>query len=953
MMLQASLPSHSTLGSRKEASGRSCGFLVSEQKAEEVQRSWIPRRTSEIKDQSLGLKVEDGTMIESPQENECKPIRKFKTAHWGESEEPLKPSNDLLSVKQDRQISIEKDTRSSDEITFGPRQSSLELAPVPGKAVEADHNLDWKPLPSTRLESTLHQPRKSYLSRSISLTEKELKEAKSGGDEDAAQLSTIQSGCSRGALLFNRRRQKLKTLEQQNITRLIEAPGIQETRGIQTQHGVTPAKAEAVDLQVGSGHSATVSNMEETSPEAGYAGEVENMWRDELRGEEFPPIDKRAPSLSASDEDNQVPLSLYLKENMVVSPTNGLVNQTCHETEPTVKKEQNGVQNKQYCEVHLTLAKPVSVANRTAKPFGAQSSAKRNLSSDKSPVIDLPPPPTYAETLSSPPPVSRIRSPPAYSALYPTETNTVLQVARHGETMLTSKPKSGILEGLGARRGPKKSMFTFIEKPKMTPNPDLLSMVQTADERRKQKEQGEVPIEEEPFDLGAEASNFQNNKVTRAGDNAQPTDIAPEWSTCLKSPGARTKPPLVPIQTLTEAKGKGAELFARRQSRMERFVVESPSHHDSARSPSPTMSLPPSWKYVSSAQVSPMAFGRPVKGIQRSPKPPTASPLANTASESEKSQKELEISKRQPYQLQSSLFILSPTKDPMSSLPRAAPPPKPMVLESHRFTRQSSCPPSSMVPSPTMQSPVHFHSHRSPSATLNPSPANDMPTSFGRRTPTSQVPPASPVPFSNAGVASPRTKAVVQAPRPSFSARSAGLETQRIKEVTPAFLTQRALQHRGSLDGWGSSSLPYFPGYPEGSGMTSPPPPARPMSPTWSDRSSSPFRVESEPRVGKQMKALIARNIINAARRKSGSPLTSPQSPFPSGGPWSPRMGNGTSLPETPSARRSPTGSDISLESEDSGAKSPGFRSYSLSPRGWYGSMSLKRGSLPTNPSYT
>lgn len=46
----------------------------------------------------------------------------------------------------------------------------------------------------------------------------------------------------------------------------------------------------------------------------------------------------------------------------------------------------------------------------------------------------------------------------------------------------------------------------------------------------------------------------------------------------------------------------------------------------------------------------------------------------------------------------------------------------------------------------------------------------------------------------------------------------------------------------------------------------------RPMSPSWSERSLSPFRQETDPKSSRQMQVMLARNIINAARRKSSSP---------------------------------------------------------------------------------
>ncbi|XP_041441994.1 synaptopodin isoform X2 [Xenopus laevis] len=798
------------------------------------------------------------------------------------------------------------------------------------------------------------------ISRSVSLTEKELKEAQSISDNYDSPLSPTQSSCSKGALLFHRRRQKLNALEQRQHE-LIEQRGNkvnqktqhhQGKQGNQVQHEVRILNSVSTESQRRSGQLPVGKKMEETSSDTGYAEDTENQWGDDFKEPDFPPIDNRAPSPSASEEDHQISMCANLKENLTVLDTNGLVNNIVEEIKSPVKSEQNG-QNKQYSEVHLTLSKPVNVANRTARPFGCKQSSKEDEPLlDKTPLIDLPPPPTYAETLSSPPPVTRVRSPPAYSALYPTQMENlhpVNQVVTYEEGRVTPQSKSGILESLAARRGPRKSMFTFIEKPKMAPNPDLMSMIQTADERRsKPNKHVETHAEDEPFALGAEASSFQNNKENRAADDLGPAEKGPDWSACLKSPEVRAKPPPVPIQGLTEATGKGADLFARRQSRMERFVVESPSPFDSARSPSPAMSLPPSWKYASNAHTPP-AYKYSAKVNQRSPKPAMPVAVTNTASESVQSQKELEISKRQPYQLQSSLFILSPTKDPVSALPRAAPPPKPMV-ETFRPARQISCPTSPLVPSPTMYSPTYFNSIRSPSA-VSPSPASDAPNNFGRQTPTNQVSPISPVPFSSTGVTSPRTKAVLQAPRPTFSARSVGLESQRSKEYGTGSPIPRALQHRGSLDAWRSSPLSFLPGYEEGT--RSPIHPPRSMSPSWSERSPSPFIGERES--GKQMKALIARNIINAAKRKNASSVgaLSPQSPVPNNGMWSPKFGNGTSLPETPRSRHSPTGSEISLDSEDSGTKSPGFRVYPLSPRGWYGSLKQKRDSLPNNSPFT
>ncbi|XP_044137072.1 synaptopodin isoform X1 [Bufo gargarizans] len=917
MMIKSSTVSQSTLGGPIVAHGLPCGFM--DQNAVGYE-SWTT--TSDE-----APEVENNTDEEPTEKNQLTEVTK---AVWAVvEEEPDEPLNGFMN-----------EGNIENEVETKPVEVPVKVDPVPIKTEEND--LQWKIVPNTKVVSSIQQPRKKYIPRSFSLTEKELREAQLLSDNNASQLSPSGS-CSRGAQLFHRRRQKLKALEEK---KLAQQSGAQ--RPSQAQHGV-----KLSDLA--SRKPLHFLSMEETGTNHGSTGETDDVWEDENKDTDFPSVDKRAPSPSASEEDHQGPLSAYLKESLIVSTSNsnGLVIQTNQETEPPVKKGQNGSPNTQYCEVHLTLSKPKSISNRTAKPFGGHSSAKISMcSSEKSPSIDLPPPPTYAETLSSPPPVTRIRSPPAYSALYPIEpahVTPVQQVINHRETKHTPEQKTGILEAISARKGSKKSMFTFIEKPKMAPNPELLSMVQNADERRKHKVHGDVSTEDEPFALGAEASNFLN-KSPNAANNSDQANKMPDWSSSLKSPGISQKPPPMPIQVLSDDKGKGAELFARRQSRMERFVVESPKPLDSIRSPSPTMSLPPSWKF--SSKTPPPPFSQQPNNNQISPKLPASTPVNNTASEIVQSQKELEISKRQPYQLQSSLFILSPAKDPLSTLPKAAPPPKPMVLESHRFTSQTSCPTSPIVPSPTMYSPSYFQSIRSPSSiNMSPSPVSDTPPSFGRRTPTSHVSPLSPVPFSNTMGSSPRNKIVVQAPRPTFSAKNAGLDSQKPREFMAKSSYHGTLQHGGSQDGWASSPAS-LQGYDESLVIRSPPP-IRSMSPAWSDRSQSPspLRMETDLKAGKQMKALLARNIINAAKRKGSSPwgVTGLQSPVHIGTPWSPTVGNGSSLPETPRARRSPTGSDISIESEDSGAKSPGFRSYPFSPRGWYGSLRQKRDSLPSS----
>ncbi|XP_058576232.1 synaptopodin isoform X2 [Neofelis nebulosa] len=682
---------------------------------------------------------------------------------------------------------------------------------------------------------------------------------------------------------------------------------------------------------------------------------------------------------------------------------------------------------KLYSEVHFTLAKPPSVVNRTARPFGIQAPgstgqverspmverrhlgekarapqppsvvdrsprpqrhvmshspmverrpvAQRSPALERRPLGNFTPPPTYAETLSTAPLASRGRSPPSYSALYPSSDPK----PSHLKGQAAPASKTGILEESMARRGSRKSMFTFVEKPKVTPNPDLLDLVQTADEKRRQRDQGEAGVEEEPFALGAEASNFQQEPAPR--DRVSPgaaEEVLPEWASCLKSPRVQAKPKPKPNQNLSEASGKGAELYARRQSRMEKYVIESSGHTELARCPSPTMSLPSSWKYSTNA---PGGF----RVASRSPaRTPPASLYHGYLPENGVLRPE--PTKQPAYQMRQSLFVLSPIKEPVKVSPRAASPAKPSSLDLVPSLPKATLPASPALPRPSRSSPG-----------LYTSPGQDglQPTAMSP-TYSSDISPVSP---SRAW--SPRAK---QAPRPSFSTRNAGIEAQDRRESLPTSppWTPGASRPPSSLDGWVSPG-PWEPG--RGSSMSSPPPlpPPPPMSPSWSERSVSPLRPETEARPpSRQLQALLARNIINAARRKSASPrpagaeslrpfsppgaqppppppppppprLRSPKparpgpvaapgatfSPIPrsplSAGP-SPCASPRSPLPAPPKpfpSRRSPTDSDVSLDSEDSGAKSPGILGYNICPRGWTGSLRLKRGSLPSEASCT
>ncbi|XP_053148795.1 synaptopodin [Hemicordylus capensis] len=1064
-----------------------------------------------------------------PKEEEMKKSREnFLQETW-------RTTGNMLQFKRDGSELV---SDSGCFVTKGfPRAASG--LPHSGLSNQGDQSQEWKVVKVKRvLISPVGEPRKANISRSASLSEKELKEAKARSQRIAAQLTTPPNTNSKGVLLFHRRKQRVNAFTETPQTRREQAAAEGSPTAIHhtiSSHGKEhPLKQTLRDNRdlIGLscikdsgfwGQKSSMEKYEENLAIDRSLEKTEGLQSNNIKSEEILSTMNTISSEEIPAEDfQQIPLSVYLKQNTETASANGMHELITNElekanvieqapvmdtvenippivddepvtdrennssilnkdpyilhmdrennfldkvpyfphidtennnnipdkepcipvidrdnnnvvvektlSEPVIDRKENGEifskeedvliienknilptanieepllvtekqpnetvthNNKQYCEVRLTLSKPMPVKNRTARPFGTQSLAASQSQSlaltqslvvthtpaEKSNVVELPPPPTYAETFSSPPPVTRVRSPPAYSALYPSEEQKapIPQEPRYeenrpgplpGENREVPSTKTGILEESVARRANKKSMFTFVEKPKVAPNPDLLNLVQRSDNWRRQKEQrGAIP-EDEPFALGAEASNFLPVTIPTDGPTQAPGDAAPEWSSCLRSPKIQPKPKIKSNQNLTEARGKGAELFARRQSRMQKYVIESSSHHpDNIRSPSPTMSLPPSWKYVSETHLSPMAFQPPPKSPVRSPRTPPV-PLYNSSmTESEISKKELEISKQQPYQLQSSLFILSPAKDPVRALPKAAPPPKPVVPESG-YMRQASCPTSALLPSPILHPPAQSSPGR-------PLPANFAP-SAGTLLAPQNIRTAAGAPLEASfeypsRILSPRAKAIFQAPRPSYSTKDAGIEPQERRVSLPASptWTPRLWRQPSSLDGWVSPAQTPEPeeGLTEAfravSVMTPPPLPPPPMSPSWSERSLSPFRQETDPKSNRQMQVLLARNIINAARRKSSSPKApgidsfrpfTPPATSISASDGSPKnMGNRSPSPmQSPSPRRmdgyrcvsvpiTTAPSHVSASSNNSprllGSQSPTYKSPLQSPK--------------------
>lgn len=224
--------------------------------------------------------------------------------------------------------------------------------------------------------------------------------------------------------------------------------------------------------------------------------------------------------------------------------------------------------------------------------------------------------------------------------------NSSTEISSREQRISVPAARTGILQE-ARRRGSKKPMFNKPEEKKpVSYNPELLSLVQNLDERsRSVGEPGfESGPEEDYLNLGAEACNFMQVQRTKI-----PPQVAPK--------------PAHSTIDIPQMGGKGADLFARRQSRMDRYVVDKqPKSPAMPREPSPTPSLPAHWKYSSNVRAPPPISYNPLL----SPSCPPVAQRGSKANEAAKSGKKtgqhkqgikaLDFLSRQPYQLNSSLF---------------------------------------------------------------------------------------------------------------------------------------------------------------------------------------------------------------------------------------------------------------------------------------------------------
>ncbi|XP_057560376.1 synaptopodin-2 isoform X1 [Hippopotamus amphibius kiboko] len=843
-------------------------------------------------------------------------------------------------------------------VSFAVSSEGTELGEDPRS--ERDHSRPHK-----------HRARHARLRRSESLSEKQVKEAKSKCKSIALLLTDAPNPNSKGVLMFKKRRRRAR-----KYTLVSYGTGELEREADEEEEGDKEDTCEVAFLGASESEvdEELLSDTDDNTQVVNFDWDsglvdIEKKLNREDKMEMLPDTTGKGALMFAKRRERMDQITAQKEEERMggmpsrepdAAQTDGLRTMTSYQ-----RKEEESVRvqssvSKSYIEVSHGLghvpqqngftgvsetaeAQRMIPMNRTAKPFlgsvnqpATPFSPTRNVTS---PITDFPAPPPYSSVTPPPESFSRAVSSPTAGPAQPPPWpqpapwsqaafyDSSERIASRDERIAVPAKRTGILQE-AKRRSTTKPMFTFKE-PKVSPNPELLSLLQNSE--GKKGAGGDSGPEEDYLSLGAEACNFMQSpsakqktpppvapKPAVKSSSSQPvTPVSPVWSpgvaptqppafptsnpshgTVVSSikiaqpsyPPARpasalnlagpfkgpqasvaslnyTPKPAAPTPTVNAAhagavgpsnelpgmSGKGAQLFAKRQSRMEKYVVDSDTvQAHAARAQSPTPSLPAGWKYSSNVRAPPPVAYNPI----HSPSYPLAAvksqPSAPQASKTSKKKGKkplnaLDVMKHQPYQLNASLFTFQPpdAKDglpakpsvKLSSLPamKQALPPRPV-----NAGLPTNVQPSSVYSVPAYSSPPAFFAEATSPVRASPVPVA-IPTSPKQES---------------------ASTSYFVAPRPKFSAKKSGVTVQQTgrslslpgRPVPPPIST--------------TSPWVYQPAYSYSSKPTDGLEEANKRLTPWEAAAKSPFGLVDDAFRPRNIQESIVANVVSAARRK-------------------------------------------------------------------------------------
>ncbi|XP_023375006.1 synaptopodin-2 isoform X2 [Otolemur garnettii] len=818
-----------------------------------------------------------------------------------------------------------------------------------------------------------HRARHARLRRSESLSEKQVKEAKSKCKSIALLLTDAPNPNSKGVLMFKKRRRRARkyTLVSYGTGELErEAEDQEEGDGEDPCEGAFLGTSESEvdeELLSDAGDSTQVVNFDWDSGLVDIEKKLNRGDKMEMLPDTtgkgalmFAKRRERMDQITAQKEEDR--LGAVPSREPDAAQMDGLRTTTSYQRKEEESVRTQSCVSRSYIEVsrgpghvpqqngfsgapEVATVQRMPPTNRTARPFpGSVHQPAAPFSPARtpaSPVADFPAPPPYSAVTPPPEGFSRgLSSPvagPAQPPPWPQPApwsqpafyDSSERIASRDERISVPAKRTGILQE-AKRRSTTKPMFTFKE-PKVSPNPELLSLLQNSEGKRGTGAGGDSGPEEDYLSLGAEACNFMQSSSAKQktpppvapkpavkSSSSQPvTPVSPVWSPGVapsqpptfpvsnpsqgtvvssikiaqpsyaparpasalnlsgpfKGPQAAvaspnyTPKPTAPTLTVNPAhagavgpsnelpgmSGKGAQLFAKRQSRMEKYVVDSDTvQAHAARAQSPTPSLPASWKYSSNVRAPPPVAYNPIYSPSY---PPAAlkshSPAAQASKLGKKKGKKplnaLDVMKHQPYQLNASLFTFQPP-DAKDGLPQ-----KSTVKVNSALAMKQALPPRPVnaVSPPNVQA-----------SSVYSVPAYTSPPSFFAEA-TSPVS-ASPVP---AGVpTSPKPESASSsyfvAPRPKFSAKKSGVTVQEFgrslslpgRSVPPTIST--------------TSPWVYQPAYSDSSKPTDRLERASKRPTPWEAAAKSPLGLVDDAFRPRNIQESIVANVVSAARRK-------------------------------------------------------------------------------------
>ncbi|XP_060682386.1 synaptopodin-2-like isoform X2 [Hemiscyllium ocellatum] len=425
-----------------------------------------------------------------------------------------------------------------------------------------------------------HRARQAKIRRSESLSEKQVKEAKSKCKSIALLLTATPTPSSKGALMFKKRRQRAKkyTLvsygtgefdpddDQEDSIEFALVPTSDSDLDEDFCADVNSAQVVTFDWDTGlvevEKKEKTEDEMQRLPESKGkgallfakrkqridqFTAEQEEMRRtgaNEAASTHTVETENLYQTTKSSLYDSSNTIQNHATENYIdVSKLHGTENVRGGKarSEMVIQNSKSAETNRAGAMNRTAIPFP-GVQNRAAAPFSPTRNVANSLS-------NVPPPPPYSSISPPPDNIHRIASPPLASVAQPAKWSPMgiagEQIASRDERICVPAIKTGILQD-ARKRNTTKPMFTFVDRPKVAPNPELLSMVKGKTDRRRGVDQPgggfESGPEEDYLSLGAEASNFLQ---TPAVKQKKPPPVAPK--PFVKSPPTGPNPTLPPL----------------------------------------------------------------------------------------------------------------------------------------------------------------------------------------------------------------------------------------------------------------------------------------------------------------------------------------------------------------------------------------------------------------------